>query len=68
LIFGLITIPLAIIGIVFGALWLSWRSDPMGHKTGAIVTGILGIIFTGVVPGILALIAGAILPSEKGGA
>jgi hypothetical protein len=68
LIFGVISIPLAIIGFVFGALWLSWRNDPMEHKTGAIVTGILGLILTGVIPGILALVAGAILPTGKGGA
>jgi hypothetical protein len=68
LIFGLLTIPLAIIGIVFGALWLQWRQEPYEHKTGMIVTGILGILFTGLVPGILALVAGAMLPNGKGGA
>jgi len=68
LIFGVITIPLAIVGIVFGVLWLSWRDNPIEYKTGAIVTGILALILTGVLPGILALVAGAILPSGKGGA
>lgn len=65
---GIVTIPLGIVGIVFSILWLQWRNDPFPHKTGMIVTGILAIILTGVVPGILALVAGVVLPSEKGGA
>ncbi|MFX1565363.1 MAG: hypothetical protein ACFFCH_05180 [Promethearchaeota archaeon] len=65
---GIITIPLAIVGLVFAILWLQWRSDPLPHKTGMIVTGILALILTGVIPGILALVAGVVLPDEKGGA
>ena len=65
---GIFTIPLGIVAIVFGVLWLQWRHDPIPHKTGMIVTGILGLILTGIIPGILVLVAGAVLPNEKGGA
>lgn len=66
MIFGIITIPLAIVGFIFAVLWLQWRNDPLPNKTGMIVTGVIGIILTGVVPGILALVAGIVIPSEKG--
>jgi hypothetical protein len=39
---------------------LRWRHTPDLHKTGLIVIGILGLIFLGSLPGLLALIAGLI--------
>jgi hypothetical protein len=59
---GFYTIPVAIIlqflmiavpviGILFGSLWYQWRHDPSEHKTGMIVTGILGLLLIGIVPG-----------------
>jgi hypothetical protein len=56
---------ITIFGIIFMILWFRWRHDPIAHKTGLIVTGILGLIFSGVLPGLLVLIGGAIAPSEK---
>lgn len=57
-------ILITIFGIIFFILWFRWRHDPSAHKTGLIVTGILGLIFGGVLPGLLVLIGGAIAPSE----
>jgi hypothetical protein len=51
--------------LTFSILWFMWRSVPSQHKTGLIITGILGLLIAGVIPGILALIAGAIVPQES---
>jgi hypothetical protein len=57
---------LGVIGLIFGVIWLNWRQFPAQHKTGLIVTGILALLFSiGSVPGILALIAGAIAPTPS---
>lgn len=53
-----------IIGIILAIVWLMWRKDPLSHRTGLIVTGILGLLFAGFIPGLLVLIAGAIAPSK----
>lgn len=63
--FTLILIPLAIVGVVFSIYWGRWRKRPEEHKTGLIVTGIIAIIIGGVVPGILVLIGGVMIPSEE---
>ncbi len=52
-----------IFGIIFTILWWRWRSDIPGHKTGLIVTGILGLFLGGGLPGLLVLIGAAIYPS-----
>jgi hypothetical protein len=58
-IFGLIgAIPTLIVAI----FTLRWRHTPELHKMGLIVIGSLGIIFLGTLPGILALIAGILVP------
>jgi hypothetical protein len=59
-------IPIIIIGfctidLVFAILTLRWRHEPFLHKTGLIVVGVLGLVFGGMLPGILALVAGAIV-------
>lgn len=55
-----------VISLIFGIIWLNWRHSPSSHKTGLIVSGILALIFgIGTVPGILALVAGAIVPSPS---
>ena len=59
LIFGVI----GVVGLIFALLWLGWRHNPNEHKTGLIVSGILALFFSiGFIPGILAVIAGAIAP------
>ncbi|MFX1318369.1 MAG: hypothetical protein ACFE9D_08505 [Promethearchaeota archaeon] len=54
-----------IIGFILAIIWLFWRSDPLPHRTGLIITGILGLLFAGFIPGIIVLVAGAITPTEK---
>ena len=46
---------------------LRWRHTPELHKTGLIVIGILGLIFLGSLPGLLALIAGLIVEEPTKG-
>jgi hypothetical protein len=53
----------AFLGLVFMILWFVWRSHPSRHRTGLILTGVLGLILAGFLPGLLALIGGAIVPS-----
>lgn len=60
--FGLFAV-MGVLGLVFMILWFVWRSHPSRHKTGLIVTGIVGLLFAGFLPGLLALIGGAIAPS-----
>ncbi len=55
---------ISIFGIIFFILWFRWRHDPSAHKTGLIVTGILGLIFGGFIAGLLVLIGGIIAPSN----
>jgi membrane protease YdiL (CAAX protease family) len=55
-----------IFGLIFGIIWLNWRHYPSEHKTGLIVSGILALLFSmGFIPGILALVAGAIAPTPS---
>ncbi len=51
----------AIPTLIVAILTLRWRHTPDLHKTGLITIGILGIIFLGTLPGILALIAGILV-------
>ncbi len=53
-----------ILGLVLALLWFRWRYDIIGHKNGFIKTGIVGMIFTGTVPGLLVLVGAAIHPTE----
>ena len=39
-----------------------WRKDPSGKRTMLIITGILGLIFSGFLPGLLVLIGGFLAP------
>lgn len=49
-----------IISLVFTILWLNWRHDPSAHKTALIITGILGLVLGGFLPGLFVIIGGAI--------
>jgi hypothetical protein len=53
-----------ILGLVFALLWLRWRNDIPDHKNDFIKTGIVGMIFTGTVPGLLVLVGAAIHPTK----
>ena len=61
---GIPLIVFGILGFVFGISWYKWRHTPLEHKQNLILTGILALIFTGVLPGLLVLIGGAIVPEE----
>ncbi|MFX1317656.1 MAG: hypothetical protein ACFE9D_00840 [Promethearchaeota archaeon] len=55
-----------VIGLIFGVLWLNWRHFAVQHKTGLIVSGILAMVFSiGFIPGLLALLAGALAPTTS---
>ena len=60
-----VPIALALVGVMFSILWFAWRNDPSRHKTGLIVTGVLSLLFSGFLPGLLALIAGALAPTPS---
>ncbi|MFX1317818.1 MAG: hypothetical protein ACFE9D_06220 [Promethearchaeota archaeon] len=49
-----------IISLIFTILWFQWRHEPAAHKTALIITGILGLLFGGFLPGLLVLIGGAV--------
>ena len=51
-----------ILGLLFGALWLRWRHNPKENKQKLVMTGIIGLLVIGVIPGLIVLIAGAIIP------
>ena len=61
---GVPLLVFGILGLVFGISWLRWRHTPSEYKQNLILTGILALIFTGVLPGLLVLIGGAIVPEE----
>lgn len=63
--FGYFTIA-AILSLFFTILWLMWRGQPSQHRVGLIITGIFGLILTGFLPGLLALIGGAIVKEDRG--
>jgi hypothetical protein len=54
----------AVLSLIFTIVWFMWRAQPSQHRVGLIITGILGLIFTGFLPGLLVLIGGAIAKTE----
>jgi len=64
LVMGLL-IVFGIIGFILAAVWIRWRRDIAGKRMKLIGTGIVAMIFTGTVPGLLVLIGAAIYPTEK---
>jgi len=57
-------VAMGAVDLLFAILTLRWRHEPALHKTGLIVVGVLGLVFAGVLPGILALVAGAIVEAK----
>jgi len=51
---------LAVLSLVFAILWIFWRKEPTQHRTAFIITGAAALVLTGFLPGLLALIAGAL--------
>ncbi|MHA2314952.1 MAG: hypothetical protein ACXACF_06655 [Candidatus Hermodarchaeia archaeon] len=52
------------LGLILAIFWFRWRKDILGHKKGLIRTGIVGMIFTGTVPGLLVLLGAALYPTK----
>lgn len=50
------------VGIILIITWLGWRHNPSEHRNGLKITGVIAAICCGVVPGILAIVAGAMEP------
>lgn len=61
---GLPLIVFGILGLLFGFSWLRWRHTPTIYKRRFVMTGIFALIFTGIIPGLLVLIGGAITTEE----
>jgi hypothetical protein len=62
---GIPLMVLGLLGLVFGIYWYRWRHTPTDHKRKLVLTGILALVFTGVLPGLIVLIAGAIAPDAE---
>ncbi len=52
-----------IVGLIWFFLWWRWRHDIPGHRTGLLVTSIIGLFLAGGLPAILVLIGVLIYPS-----
>ena len=57
-------VVIGFLGFIFAIFWFRWRKDIPGHKKGLITTGIVGMIFTGTVPGLLILLSAALYPTK----
>jgi hypothetical protein len=53
-----IYILLISVGIPLTILWFMWRSKPTKHYLHLIVSGIIGLFFAGIVPGLIVILAG----------
>ena len=63
-------IPLAIMGfgviqLIFLIVIYMWRNDPMAHRTGFTVVGILMLLVGWSLPGFLILLPGLLLESDQ---
>jgi hypothetical protein len=65
LIIPVIALASSIPTLIVAIFTLRWRNSPDLHKTGLIIIGILGLLFLGSLPGILALAAGIIVEEPK---
>lgn len=57
-------VVIGFLGFILVIFWFRWRKDIPGHKRGLITTGIVGMIFTGTVPGLLVLLSAALYPTK----
>ena len=64
LIIPIVLVVFGSVNLLFAILTLRWRHEPSLHKTGLIVVGVLALVSVGTLPGILALVAGAITEAK----
>lgn len=61
---GVPLMVVGILGLIFGTYWFRWRHTAIEYKEKLILTGIIALIFTGVLPGLLVLIGSTIVPDD----
>jgi hypothetical protein len=55
---------LAVLGIIYFAIIYSWRKNPMAHRTGLTIVGILNLLVGAVIPGLFIILPGLLLEEQ----
>ncbi|MGY5880397.1 MAG: hypothetical protein RTV31_09100 [Candidatus Thorarchaeota archaeon] len=56
---------MAVLGIIYLLLIYTWRKDPLAHRTGFTVIGILSLLVGWNLPGLLILLPGLLLEEQQ---
>ena len=56
---------LAVMGIIYVAIIYNWRKDPVAHRTGLTILGILSLLGGWSLPGFLILLPGLLMESDQ---
>ena len=56
---------MAVLGIIYILLIYTWRKDPLAHRTGFTVIGILSLLGGWNLPGLLILLPGLLLEEQQ---
>ena len=51
---------LAVLSLILAIIWMFWRKEPSKYRAPLVITGVIALILTGFLGGLLAIIAGAI--------
>ena len=54
----------AIVGLILALIWLVLRRAPTKHRTAFLVTGVIGLLFAGFLPGLIVILGGQSIPKE----
>ena len=55
---------LAVLGIIYFAIIYSWRKNPMAHRTGLTIVGILNLLVGAIIPGLFIILPGLLLEEQ----
>lgn len=55
---------LAILEIIYLAIIYSWRKNPMAHRTGLTIVGILNLFVGALIPGLFIILPGLLLEEQ----
>jgi hypothetical protein len=55
---------LAALGIVYFAIIYYWRRNPMAHRTGLTIVGILNLLAGAIIPGLFIILPGLLLEEQ----